>query len=61
MGKRTATNRREQTVKGRDVSRVNRVLDIRRSNASGPMPSGVRYDRNVIRNAMLRGDYDFED
>jgi hypothetical protein len=61
MGKRTATNRREQTVKGRDVSRVNRVLDIRRSNASGPMPSGARYDRSKVRNAMQAGRFDFED
>lgn len=57
MSKRP-TNRRAQTEKGRDMSRINRVLDIRRSNAAGPIPSGARYDRNEFRNRAQRGQWE---
>ena len=49
---------RPQAEKGRDMTRVNRVLDIRRSNAAGPIPSKARYDRNSYRKQDQRGRWD---
>lgn len=50
---------RPQAEKGRDMTRVNRVLDIRRSNAAGPIPSKARYDRNAFRKSDQRGKWDY--
>jgi hypothetical protein len=49
---------RPQAEKGRDVSRINRVLDIRRSNAAEPIPSGARYNRAEFRKRAQRGQWE---
>lgn len=60
MGRKIAS--RPQNVKGREVNlRVRQVQGLRFSNASGPHIRGERFDRNAFRNAMQRGDFDFED
>jgi len=62
MGKRTATNRREQTSKGREVSLKVRAVQGRRfSNAAGPHIRGERYSRAESRAALMRGDFDYFD
>lgn len=53
-------DRRPQTPKGRNTTRVNRVQDIRRSNASG-FHVAAGYDRNDWRNAMQSGRFMTED
>jgi hypothetical protein len=58
MGKRrNIRDNRPQTQKDREASRVRRVQELRRSNASEPVPSGARYDRNAFRNATQRGQW----
>lgn len=55
-----AKDRRPQSSKGRNTTRVNRVLDIRRSNAAGI--HGVSgYDRNEWRNVLQSGRFMEED
>lgn len=52
--------RRPQAGKGRNTTRINRVMDIRRSNAAGI--HGVSgYDRNDWRNVMQSGRFMDED
>ena len=58
MGKR---NVRPQSQKPRDMGRVHRVQELRRSSAAGPIPSGARYDRNAFRNLAQRGRWDDDD
>jgi len=59
MTRKTTTNRRPQTNKGRDTNlRVRQVQGLRFSNAAGPHISGARYDRNAERQALLSGRYD---
>lgn len=52
---------RPQTQKDRNLSRVWRVQELRRSSASGPIPSGARYDRNAYRVLAQRGRWDSDD
>lgn len=52
--------RRPQSNKGRNTTRVNRVLDIRRSNASG-FHGVIGYDRNDWRNTLQSGRFMDED
>jgi hypothetical protein len=59
MGRKTATNRRVQSQRGREVSlNVRRTQGLRFSNASGPHLSGPRYSRSAEREALLSGRYD---
>lgn len=55
MGKRQS---RPQAQKDRATARVNRVQELRRSNAAGPIPSGRRYDRNGFRRLAQAGRWD---
>ncbi len=56
---RKATNRRQQTTKGREVNlRVRQVQGLRFSNAAGPHIKGDRYDRAQFRNLSDRGVWD---
>jgi hypothetical protein len=57
MAKRQ-NNRRPQTEKDAAMRRVHRVLDLRRSSASEPVPSGARYDRNTFRSQAQRGQWE---
>lgn len=53
-------DRPAQASKGRNTTRVNRVLDIRKSNASG-FHGVAGYDRNGWRNDLQAGRYMDED
>lgn len=55
MGKRSATNRRDQAQKDRAVQRVQ---ELRRSNAAQPERNRLKYDRNDFRKGFQRGRYE---
>ena len=56
MGRKNVS--RPQTQKDRSMQRVHYVQDLRRSSASEPIPSGRRYDRAKVRNAVQRNGWE---
>jgi hypothetical protein len=60
-GENVKRQNRPQNAKPRDLGRVRSIQELRRSNATGPIPSGARYDRNAFRVLAQRGRWDDDD